>query len=149
MPERFLYVHGIGKGKLDYVLKSLKKRVEAPGDEREKHTNRKYKLLEEIRMKIHEHVDSLEGRESHNSWHDSKRKCVLAEPDIKNLYDMFKERYPEVVVSYETYTTISSVTLTSLLVAQELTPAQNLMNLLPKRHSYSHKFWQLKMTAKN
>jgi len=76
MPERFLYVHGIGKGKLYYVLKSLKKRVEAPGDEREKHTNRKYKLLEEIRMKIHEHVDSLEGRESHNSWHDSKRKCL-------------------------------------------------------------------------
>lgn len=105
MPERFLSVHGIGKGKLDYVLKSLKKRGEAPGGEREKHTNRKYKLLEEIRMKIHEHVDSLEGRESHNSWHDSKRKCVLAEPDIKNLYDMFKERYPEVVVSYETYTT--------------------------------------------
>lgn len=100
----FMSLHGIGRGKVDFILKSLKLSGDPPKDHRGKHKNRKHAIPEEMKIQIYNHINSLKGRESHYSLKDSRKIYLPAELNIKKLFAMFKEKTPAVKDSlYETY----------------------------------------------
>ncbi|XP_063223337.1 uncharacterized protein LOC134531565 [Bacillus rossius redtenbacheri] len=104
--KAFMSVHGIGKGKVNYILQSLKSSGDASRDKRGKHKNRVHALPDETNQKIHYHINSLRERESLYSQKDSKKKYLPEELNISKVYKMFLEKNPDTKVSYETYRSI-------------------------------------------
>ncbi|XP_050306919.1 uncharacterized protein LOC126743746 [Anthonomus grandis grandis] len=78
----------------------------APIDKRGRHLNRKHKLSVETKNKILEYIKSFKARSSHYSLNKTKRIYLSAELNVKKMYDMFKEKFPQVKASYETYRSI-------------------------------------------
>lgn len=85
--KAFISLHGITKGKIEYLQKSLKTTGKAPVDQRGKHDNHR-KIASEIKEKVFNHINSFKGRLSHYSLKDSrkiylpdhlnsKKKCTL------------------------------------------------------------------------
>lgn len=107
--KAFMSLHGIGRKKLAVLQKSLKLTGDAPKDQRGKHTNRPHKLSVETRDKIICHIGSFKGRKSHYSLHDSAKLYLPEELNIKKMFNMFREKFPNEHVSYETYRTIFSM----------------------------------------
>lgn len=71
--QAFRAVHGISKGKLEYLQKSLKKCGVSPLDKRGKHSGKHRKLKNEYFEAVFEHINSFKARLSHYSLHDSKK----------------------------------------------------------------------------
>lgn len=75
--KAFISLHGITKGKVEYLQKSLKTTGRAPVDQRGRHENHKTVTLE-IKEEVYNHINSFKGRLSHYSLKDS-RKIYLPE----------------------------------------------------------------------
>lgn len=102
--QAFCSLHGIGRGKLEHLLKALKNSAEPPKDNRGKHKNRPHAVSQETKNKIIEHIKSLKGRESHYSLKDSTKTYLPEELNITKIFRMFQEQNPWVKNAlYETY----------------------------------------------
>lgn len=104
--KAFLSIHGISKGKLEHLQKSLKLMGLAPNDKRGKHAKLIKKLPDDTYAKIKDHINSFKGRLSHYSIKDTKKIYLPESLNIKKMYTMFQELFPNVKASYETYRTI-------------------------------------------
>ena len=70
------------------------------------HNNRPNKIPEESVDKIHEHIQSLKGRRSHYSRHDSKTIYLDDTLNIKKLHNQYLKAYPNKPTSYDSYRNI-------------------------------------------
>lgn len=102
----FTAMHGITRSKLIRIQTSLKHSGIAPVDKRGKQASRHRKLALALSNQIQEHIASFRGRLSHYSLHDSKKIYLSEELNITKMFEMFKEKYPAVSVSYDTYRNI-------------------------------------------
>lgn len=101
--KAFLSVHGITARRVQTLQSMLMKNGEISKDARGGHSNRPHKLKDDTVHNIHKHIKSLKGRRSHYSRHDSKKIYLPDTLDIKKLYNLYKEAYPNYPVSYDSY----------------------------------------------
>lgn len=88
---------------MQYLQASLKFSGIAPVDKRGKHNNRPNRLQSDILNYIKEHLKYFKGRSSHYS-NKKTAKIYLPEAfDIKKMYTLFLEKYPQHKLSYEAY----------------------------------------------
>lgn len=107
----FVSLNGITRGKVDILVSKLKKSNEAPRDLRGLHKNHPYKMDEEIKKAVHEHINSFPSRNSHYSLKKSERTYLDDSLNIKKMFQMFKEKYSLLIqkwpnFSYESYRSI-------------------------------------------
>lgn len=100
--KAFKSIHGITKGKLEFLQKSLKESGVSPTDGRGKHGHHK-KLKEDIHAIVYDHINSFKARLSHYSMRDTQKKYLPEELNITKMFNMFKEKNSGVQVSYDSY----------------------------------------------
>lgn len=101
--KAFLALHGITAKRLQTLQDSLKKTGKAPEDMRGKHASRPKKLSNEITESVISHIKSFKTRASHYSLAKSKKQYLPDELNIKKMHIMYKEKFPQHVISYEKY----------------------------------------------
>lgn len=101
--KAFLSLHGISAKRVQTLQKGLKTTGTAPKDMRGKHSSRPNKLSDVDLNSVIEHIGSFKGRKSHYSLKKSQKLYLPEELNIKKMFEMFKEKYPGVKVSYEKY----------------------------------------------
>lgn len=101
--KAFMSLHGIGRGKVDYILASLKQTGHAPTDKRGKHGNNPHAHSEQSKELVREHIKSLKTRESHYSLKDTTKKYLPEDLNVTKLHNMFKQLHPDVKLSLESY----------------------------------------------
>ena len=79
---------------------------EAPKDQRGKHSNRPNKLSEDVRQKIHHHIESFRGRQSHYSRDKSRRIYLPDDLNVTKMFTQFTELHPNERLLNETYRNI-------------------------------------------
>lgn len=104
--QEFIALHGITKNKIEHLVKSIKETGIAPKDKRGSHANRPKKLPLHTTQNIKNHISSFKGRSSHYSTKDTTKTYLPEELNLKKMFSMFKEKYPDCSVSYESYRTI-------------------------------------------
>lgn len=72
-------------------------------DGRGKHGNVANKLPEQTKEMIRQHIKSFRGERSHYSLGKSKRLYLPAELNQTKMFELFKEKHPDIKVSQETY----------------------------------------------
>lgn len=77
--KAFMSIHGIGRGKLQYIQNSLKYNAEAPKGKRGLHSSKHRKLDQRLFQSVYEHIKSFRGRLSHYSFKKIKKKLYLPE----------------------------------------------------------------------
>ena len=82
----FISIHGITPRRVKTLQTMLTTKGKIVKDGRGCHNNRPNKIPEESVDKIQEHIQSLKGRRSHYSRHDSKKIYLDDTLDIKKLY---------------------------------------------------------------
>ncbi|RUS83616.1 hypothetical protein EGW08_008635 [Elysia chlorotica] len=97
---------GITKNRVETIRKALAETGHPPKDGRGKHNNRPHKLTADVRQAIQDHISSFRGRVSHYARGATRRLYLSEELNITKMYDLFKERHPEVTVGYESYRSI-------------------------------------------
>lgn len=102
----FMSMHGIGRGKLNYLKKSLITTGEAPKDKRGKSSGNHRRLHEDTLKAIKAHIGSFKTRSSHYAFKYSRRQYLPEDLNIKKMYAMFKEAHEILNASYETYRNI-------------------------------------------
>lgn len=101
--KAFMSLHGIGRGKVDYILASLKGTGNAPIDKRGKHGNNPHAHSEQSKELVRRHINSLKTRESHYSLKDTSKKYLPEDLNVTKLHNMFKQLNPDVKMSLESY----------------------------------------------
>ena len=104
--KAFISMHGITRAKLVHIQKSLKTFGVAPVDKRGQHSSKHRKLSDDLSGKIFDHISSFRGRLSHYSLKDSKKLYLSEELNIRKMFQLFKEKHPNLSVSYDTYRNI-------------------------------------------
>lgn len=104
--QAFINLHGISRGKIEYLVSKLKKDATAPRDLRGTHDNRPRKLNDESIAAIKEHISSFKSRNSHYSLKKSERVYLDESLNIQKMFDLYEQRYPEFSISYESYRTV-------------------------------------------
>ncbi|XP_039290187.1 uncharacterized protein LOC120352657 [Nilaparvata lugens] len=99
----FLSLHGITAKRVQTLQEALKTTGKAPLDKRGKHENRPNKILEEVADSVFEHIKSFQARQSHYSLAKSKKLYLPDDLNVKKMYNMYKEKFPDHKVSYEKY----------------------------------------------
>lgn len=102
----FTAIHSIGNKKVEYFINSLKLTGHSPKDQRRKHQNRKHKHNDDVFNLIKAHIKSFNGRGAHYFTKDSSKKYLPEYLSVSKMHTLFKEKYPDVKVSYESYRTI-------------------------------------------
>lgn len=102
----FISLHGITRGKVECLVSKMKKDAVAPRDLRGHHQNRPRKLKDETVATIKKHISSFQSRNSHYSLKKSERVYLDESLNIQKMFDLYKERYSDYPVSYETYRSI-------------------------------------------
>lgn len=88
--KAFCLLLGIGKSRVDRLIKKVKSNDFSPIDLRGKHRNRPNKLSEDLIFKIHSHIDSFLKRSSHYSRCDnSNTKYLSSDLNISKMYKLF------------------------------------------------------------
>lgn len=101
--KAFQSIYGVSKGKIEYLQKNLKATGTSGNDMRGKHSSKHRKLCPETRDAIYNHINSFKTRLSHYSLHESKKKYLPETLNITKMFNLFKEKYPTIKVSYVTY----------------------------------------------
>lgn len=101
--KAFMAMHGISKSKIQYLVHSLRTIGKAPTDNRGKHGNRPWKLSDETVNAIKQHIGSFPGRNSHYGLKDTTKVYLSEELNISKMFSLFKEAYPTIKASYESY----------------------------------------------
>lgn len=82
----FYSLRGIGRGKLENLLTSLKKSADPPKDNRGKHKIRPNAISAETKNMIIDHITSLKGRESQYRLKDSRKIHLPEELNITKYF---------------------------------------------------------------
>lgn len=101
--KAFISIHGVSKGKIEYLVSNLLSTGHSPLDKRGKHDNRPWRLPDETREAVRTHISSFKGRGSHYGLKDSKKVYLPEELNVMKMYNMFKENYPTIKVSHGSY----------------------------------------------
>lgn len=104
--QEFIALHGITKNKIEYLIRSIRETGTAPKDKRGSHTNRPKKLPVHTTQNIKDHIASFKGRASHYSTTDTTKTYLPEDLNLKKMFSMFRNKYPDCSVSYESYRTI-------------------------------------------
>lgn len=85
---------GIGKNRVQRIIKSLQKNEPSPLDKRGKHVNRGNKINEQIVFQIQTHIESFPARESHYSRIKNDSMRYLS-PDLNmmKMYELYLIKY--------------------------------------------------------
>lgn len=85
---------GIGKNRVQRIVKSLQKNEPSPLDNRGKHVNRGNKINEQIVFQIQTHIESFPARESHYSRikNDSMR-YLSPDLNVMKMYELYLIKY--------------------------------------------------------
>lgn len=102
--KAFISMHGITKGKIEYLVKTLK-HGSVPKDGRGQHKNRPWRLNDDQLEAIKSHIKSFPGRNSHYSLHESSKVYLSEELNIRKMHRMFCEEKNS-SISYESYRTV-------------------------------------------
>ncbi|XP_023028220.2 uncharacterized protein [Leptinotarsa decemlineata] len=102
----FISIHGISRGKIDYILNQMKKTGTPPKYNKGKHENRPHKLSDETLDAIRSHIKSFKGRESHYSQKDSKKTYLPDDLNVSKMFKLFQDCHPNIRCSLESYRTI-------------------------------------------
>lgn len=102
----FSSLHGVTRDKVECLVSKMKKGAVAPRDLRGHHQNRPNKLRDETVARIKEHISSFQSRNSHYSLKKSERIYLDESLNIQKIFDLFKDKYSEYPVSYESYRSI-------------------------------------------
>lgn len=98
--KAFMAIHGIGKGKLDYIKNSIKSTGKAPVDKRGSKTTLHRKLDDQKNIKVMEHIDSFKRLT------DGTLMYLSEELSVRKMHNIYKEAFPDYPVSYDTYNNI-------------------------------------------
>lgn len=101
--KAFIALHGIKKGRLETIQASLKDTGKSPKDNRGKHQNRPWRLSSEKEEAIKNHIGSFKGRASHYGKGTSDKIYLPEELSITKCFELYKEKYPNLPFSFETY----------------------------------------------
>ncbi|XP_068082416.1 uncharacterized protein [Anabrus simplex] len=104
--KAFLAIHGIGKKRVERLVRGLKITGISPKNMRGKHSNRPWKIPEERLDAVREHIKSFPSRNSHYGIRDTKKAYLAEDLNIKRMYGMFKTKYPTIQLSYEIYRSV-------------------------------------------
>lgn len=99
----FLSLHGITPRRIQSIQTSLKESGSAKKDNRGRHRNRPHKLTDETVNKVCQHISSFHGRSSHYSLGNTSRTYLSEELNVSKMYDLFKNKFPQVKISYNRY----------------------------------------------
>lgn len=102
----FLSIQGIGKKRVERLVRSLQESGKSPKNKKGKYDNRPWKLPEATKDLMRDHISSFNSRNSHYGLKDSKKKYLDECLNVRKMYYLFKEKYPDVKGSYEIYRTI-------------------------------------------
>lgn len=102
----FISINGISRGKIDYILNQMKGTGKPPSYNKGKHHNRPHKLSDTTVEAVRSHIKSFKGRESHYSHKDSNKTYLPQDLNVSKMHKMFKEMYPDVICSCESYRNI-------------------------------------------
>lgn len=102
----FISIHGTTRGKVDYILEQMKHTGTPPQYRKGKHQNRPRKLTDDVTECVRNHIKSFKGRESHYSKKESTKTYLSEDLNVKRMYELFKEKNPDIVLSVESYRTI-------------------------------------------
>lgn len=85
---------GIGKARVERVIKSLQNNIPSPLDKRGKHNNRGNILSDQITFQIETHIESFPARQSHYSRikNDSMR-YLSPDLNIMKMYHLYMIKY--------------------------------------------------------
>ncbi|KAF6036706.1 hypothetical protein EB796_004978 [Bugula neritina] len=101
--KAFMAIFGITITRLKTIKKALSITGKPPVDGRGKHGNVANKLPEQTKEMIRQHIKSFRGERSHYSLGKSKRLYLPAELNQTKMFELFKEKHPDIKVSQETY----------------------------------------------
>lgn len=104
--KAFICLHGTTRGKIDCLVTKIKNDCTIPRDFRGTHKNRPHKMNEDAIKAVHEHINSFQSRNSHYSLKKSDRIYVDDSLNIRKMFDLYIEKYPDFAISYESYRTI-------------------------------------------
>lgn len=104
--KAFIALHGIGRGRLATIQRSIKRTGQSPKDGRGLHANRPWRHSEDKIKAVHEHIGSLKGRTSHYSKEKADKIYLPEELNLTKLHEMYTEKYPHLGVSKQTYQNI-------------------------------------------
>lgn len=104
--KAFIAIHGITARRVQTLQSMLTTKGGVVKDGRGKHKNRPHQLSQETVGRINEHIQSLKGRRSHYSRHDSKKIYLPETLDIKKLHSLYNTANPNNQTSYDSYRNI-------------------------------------------
>lgn len=101
--KSFIALHGITKRRLSTIQNSMKETGKSPKDNRGKHNNRPWKLSQETKDSVMNHIGSFKGRSCHYGKEKTNKMYLSEEFSVSKCFQLYKEKYPEMKVSFETY----------------------------------------------
>lgn len=92
--KAFCSILGIGKSRVERIIKLINNNVLSPIDKRGKHCKRENKKLEKTVFQIETHIESFPSRDSYYSRGKNDLVRYLS-PDlnIKKMYELYMEKY--------------------------------------------------------
>lgn len=109
--KAFIFINGISKGKMYYILNKMKKTGTPPTYKKGKHSKRPHKLSEATFEAVRNHIKSFKGRESHYIKKNTDKKYIADALNVSKMFEMFKtfqqENKAGIVCSLQSYRTIN------------------------------------------
>lgn len=104
--KAFVSLHGLTNRRIETIQANIQRTRNPPKDKRGIHLNRKNTLTARIKNVIYQHIKSLKGRSSHYSINKTGQIYLPSDLNVKKMHQMFKDKFPDAMVSYESYRTI-------------------------------------------
>ncbi|KAJ8946596.1 hypothetical protein NQ314_008851 [Rhamnusium bicolor] len=96
-------LHGITPRRLQTIQNQMTTHGKVLSDKRGRHKNRPHALSQNTLTKVHEHIQSLQGRKSHYSLNKSEKLYLPDELSVKKLHEMYLEKFKSFPISYHSY----------------------------------------------
>jgi len=90
--EAYASLHGLGTTRIRRIAKAVAN-VQTPTDNRGRHNVRPRAITEELKTKIHQHIQSFPYETSHYGRKRSKKRYLHSELSICKMYTLFVEKY--------------------------------------------------------
>ncbi|KAL5246297.1 hypothetical protein ACI65C_013705 [Semiaphis heraclei] len=92
--KTFCSLFGVGKSRVERIIKSVQNHVPSPEDKRGKHHSRPNKIPDNINFQLDTFINSFPKRKSHYSRSDNNNvKYMSPELSISKLYRMYLQKY--------------------------------------------------------
>lgn len=101
--KAMISLHGITPRRMQHIQEQMTTHGKVIADKRGKHKNRRHALKSNTLAKVHEHIQSLQGRKAHYSLKKSDKIYLPDSLNIKKLHKMFLQKYSDFSISYHSY----------------------------------------------